>query len=236
MLVVLEGTQAHAVDVDHWGLNAEGRNEDDALEMLASVAHDRFEAFHRAHGAMCASPGDVEVVERTSDIGEGTFAFDRLPATAEERERTIELHGWARADLVTMIAGATEAELDWDAPERTLPYGWWRTARGMAWHCLITETRYYLGRLGVEPPEPFATLQDPFLFPATSRLLELCEVAADHVRRSVLSIAADLDVSADEERWTTRKALRRLAAHEREENDVTRWLLARARLEVRAHS
>lgn len=230
--VVLDGSTATVVDVEHWSLSASGPDPSAALESLHSRAHERFAAFHRLHGSDCGPVDDIDVIERhETGVEEWTFASDEAPATEEVRHRTLQLHRWAREDLIAMVVGATEEELDWDDQDRTLPsWAWWRTARGLAWHCAITETRYYLDRLGVAPPPEFASLTTPFPIPHTRRLLDLLSLSAEHVQREVGTIAPDIAVEVNGERWTTRKALRRLAGHEREENDVTQWLLVRARM------
>lgn len=228
----LGGGAAVALDVEHWGLDAEGKDEHDALTVLTSVAHERFARFLGSHGTSCPPANQVTIVARQSALpDEGAFDFERQPATPMERARTLELHGWARADLLEMLHDASDEQLDWADPERELPdWAWWDTPRKMAWHCAITESRYYLGRLGVAAPQPFAALTSPFPVPRTTELMELLAISQEHVRRWIERLPDDLVVQKHDEVWTTRKVLRRLAAHERGENHVTASLLAKARL------
>lgn len=104
----------------------------------------------------------------------------------------------------------------------------------MIWHIAITETRYYLARLGVESPEPFRSLRRPLPAPPTAELLGALERSAGHVRRTLPTLPRDLFREADGEQWTTTKVLRRLAWHERSELDVVRTLLTGARERLRA--
>lgn len=228
----LVGAAAAALDVEHWGLDAEGSDEDEALGQLVSVAHERFAAFVASHGNACPAIGEVTVVARQAALAdEGAFDFERHPAAPEERARTLELHGWARADLVEMLRAACDQHLDWVDPDRALPdWAWWDSARKMAWHCAITETRYYLGRLGIPAPRPFAEFPAPFPVPSTVVLIELLSISQEHVKRWIDRLPDDLIVEAGGEVWTTRKVLRRLASHEQGENHVTASLLAKARL------
>ena len=225
------GVEAAALDIEHWGLDAYGRDETDALEQLTSVAHSRFTAFLEAHGDSCRASDEVTVVSHQTHLNEeGAYDFERESARVDERARTLELHGWARADLLKMLRDAAEEELDWADPDRELPsWAWWDTPRKMAWHCAITETRYYLGRLGIAPPDPFAALTRPLPAPSTSDLLELLFISQEHVRLWVERLPDCLVVETEDEVWTTRKVLRRLAGHERDENHVTASLLAKAR-------
>jgi hypothetical protein len=125
----------------------------------------------------------------------------------------------AREELLALIEGCSEAELDWDDPDRQLR-GWarWRTLRQMAFHIADTESRYYLAALGVEPPER-------------------CEDVSEEPRRSgghVLDVLEHLErdraATSEDGCWTTRKVLRRRAWHERSELDAIRTLRDGARL------
>lgn len=230
MIVGLQGSSAAALEIEHWGLWADGTDERDALTRLVGEAHERFARFLAVHGATCAPAGDAIVAERQPSHDEDAFDFERLPATSAERERTLELYGWARADLLRLLEDATDDELDWVDPARCLPsWAWWHTARQMAWHCAITESCYYLGRVGVPRPEPFSELARPLPAPDTQTLLELLAVSSDHVHQWIECLEPDIEVVAADEVWTTRKVLRRLAGHERAENEVTADLLRSAR-------
>ncbi len=162
--------------------------------------------------------GDLELAERIQG-DELAFGADRRPAVDAEVSRTLQLLEWARADLLELLGSASEAELDWDDPEREMPaWATWRTARLMAWHIADTESRYYVASLGLEAP------------PRSRDLLEELDRSARHVRESLALLPRDLLVEQGSEVWTTRKLLRRLAWHERGEVDAMRSLLVRARV------
>lgn len=231
VIVGLDGASAVAFDLDHWGLWADGADEDAAVNELVSSAHEKFAAFVAAHGSNCGPVGEMTVLERQPAADEGAFSFERKPATDAERERTHELYRWARADLVTLVGEASDAELDWIDPTRRLAdWAWWHSARQMAWHCAITESCYYLGRVGVTRPMAFADLSTPLPAPDTATLLELLAISQQHVETWIERLRPDVEVVANGEVWTTRKVLRRLAGHERAENGVTAELLRNARL------
>lgn len=229
MLVVVAGSSASAVDLDHWGMWADGVSEDESLRTLSQDAHDRFASFLAAHGAVCSPADDWTVLERCPEDDEGVFEVERQPATDADRERTLQLYRWARRDLVRLIDEATDDELDWVDVKRRLPdWAWWHSARQMAWHCAITESCYYLGRLGVPRPAPFAALASPNPAPSTAALLDALGESQAHVETWIAELPPDVTVETDGEVWTTRKSLRRIAGHERAENDVTAELLRRA--------
>ena len=212
-----DATQAWSLELAHWGLCGQGTDEKEALESFRSRAWEAYRAFLVRHGEDCPSVIDVEVAERIHG-DELAFQADRRSASDAEVSRTVQLLDWARADLLELLGSATEAELDWDDPEREMPaWASWRTARLMAWHIADTETRYYLASLGLEAP------------PRSRDVLEELERSADHVRESLASLPGDLVVERGREVWTSRKVLRRLAWHERGEVDAMRSLLGRAR-------
>ncbi|HUF33934.1 MAG TPA: DinB family protein [Acidimicrobiales bacterium] len=230
MIVGIAGSSVAVFDLEHWGLFADGADETSALAALEH-AHESFARFLSQHGASCGPFQEVEVAERQPPTDEGAFDFERAPATAAERQRTLELYRWAREDLVRLLETATDTELDWVDDSRRLPdWAWWHTARQMAWHCAITESCYYLASVGVSRPPPFAELTTPLPAPSTATLLDLLAVSQAHVERSIEHLPSDLVVVTNDEVWTTRKVLRRLAGHERAENDVTAALLHNARL------
>lgn len=229
MIVGVAGSYVAAFDLEHWGLWADGLDENDSLVALER-AHENFVRFVEAHGAACAPIGEVVVVERRRPVDEGAFDFERESATSAERERTLTLYRWARHDLVQILAQASDAELDWVDPSRELPpWAWWRSSRQMAWHCAISESCYYLDRVGIPRPDAFAELTSPLPAPPTGQLLDLLAISRAHVEAWIEGMPSDLAIVHGSEVWTTRKVLRRLAGHERAENDVTRELLAKAR-------
>lgn len=193
-------TQAWVFYLDYWGTCGQGDDEPAALADLA----------RRTRVA------SLRVVERV--VGdELAFERDRMPATRAERARTQEILDACRAETIELIRSATDAELDYDDPERVLPaWATWRTSRQLARHITDTETRYYLASLGVEPPPR-----------APDLLVELVR-SAEHVRGTLPTLPPDLLVDEGGQVWTTTKVLRRLAWHEAGELVVIRRLLAQA--------
>ncbi|HYV01304.1 MAG TPA: DinB family protein [Actinomycetota bacterium] len=208
--------QAWTFDLPHWGLCGQGVDEESSLSALRGAALRALASFLTAHGEDCPPLGRLRVVERVTG-DELAFARDHRPATDRELERTLQLLAWARSDLIELLDGSTENELDWDDPARVLPsWATWRTPRAMAWHIADTDSRYYLASLGVDPP------------PREPDLREEMERSAQHVRRVLPSLRRDLRVERRGQVWTTTKVLRRLAWHARVEVDVVRDLLAKA--------
>lgn len=213
--------QAWVFEVPHWGLCGQGLNEQEALAALEGPTLGALCAFLERHGEQCHRIEAVRVVERVHG-DEQAFERDRRGATDGELERTLQILEWARSDLLNLLAGATDRELDWDDPERIMPsWASWRTLRQMAWHIADTESRYYLHALGVPPP------------PRASDLVEELERSALHVRRMLPTLDRHFVVENGGEVWTTTKVLRRLAWHERGEIDAMRALFARARRALR---
>lgn len=221
-----------AFDLSHWGLQSGGRDEEHAITNLKTRAMVHFCNFLERHGEECVPIGEVIVLERKrTDVDEEALELEREPATAEELTRTLQLLDWVRDDLLETLGSAREEELDWDDPERD-PGGdlWWRTPRQIAWHIAVCESRYYLSRLGVEPPEPFRSMTQALPAPSTSDLLDFLSRSATHVRKVLPSLPTDLcREHTDGQVWTTRKVLRRLAWHERIELVVMTRLLTKLR-------
>lgn len=212
-----DATVCWTFDLAHWGLCGQGTDEPSAFAHLTGPAHDSYRAFLERRGERCPEPPAGEVVERV--VGdEQAFERDREPATDAELERTLQIHAWAREDLLVLLDGATDAELDHDDPERAMPsWARWRTLRQMARHVADAESRYYLARLGIAPPDP------------EDELSAHLDRSAQHVRRVLPTLPRDLVREDGGEVWTTRKVLRRLAWHERGEVDAMRALLRRMR-------
>lgn len=217
-----DATLAWAHEAAWWGLCGQGTDVASALGDLRGRAARQYSAFLVRHGEDAGPLDAVEVAEQVHG-DEQAFALDREAATDAELERTMAILRWARADLGALLAACTDAELDWDDPERALPpWARWRTLRQMAWHIADAESRYYLAQVGVPPPERCGRLSD-----------ELSR-SHQHVLRTLPQLERDLMVtSRDEQVWTCRKVLRRLAWHERSELDAMRALRERARQALR---
>lgn len=131
--------QAHAsaawsFDLDHWGRCGQGGDEPSALLDL-----------QRTLGVQT----ELVVAERVTG-DEQAFDRDRLPCNDLERRATTMILRGVRPQTIGLIRSCSDAELDWDDPERVLPsYARWRTLRQMGWHVADTESRYYLPCLGL---------------------------------------------------------------------------------------
>lgn len=213
-----DAVQAWTFDIRTWGLCGQGVSVEEAIEDLTTSGWDAMRAFLDRHETPGPSPPeDVHVAERIHG-DEQAFRRDLRAATDAELERTLQIHGWARADLIHFVHSTTEDELDWQDPERQLPdWATWQTLRDMTWHILDCESRYYLPRLGVEPLRRSADLATEL------------DRSARQVRRTLPRLARDVCTRFGGEVWTTTKVLRRLAWHERSELDAMRYLRAKAR-------
>jgi hypothetical protein len=215
-----DATVAWVHDVRWWGLCGQGTDERTALADLTGPALAAYDRFLDRHGLPGPPLPAVEVVERRHG-DELTFDRDERPATDDELDRTVAVLRAARRAVLSLVGEASEAELDWEDPERELPaWAGWRTLRGMAWHLADTESRYYLVAVGVEPAARAANLDD-----------ELAR-SHEHVIGALADLPRDLVVEVGEERWSTRKVLRRLAWHERAELAVMERLHRRARIHL----
>jgi hypothetical protein len=216
-----DATLAWVHDPRWWGLCGQGTDERTALTDLAGRASGAYQAFLARHDLATPPLGALDVVERIRG-DEQAFDRDHAAATDLELQRTSTILGAARRELHALLERCSDDELDWDDPERQLPtWAHWRTLRQMAFHVADTESRYYLAVLGIEPPER-----------ATDVQVELRR-SHRHVLANLPSLARDRAVTVGDERWTTRKVLRRLAWHERSELDAMRRLETRARTSCR---
>lgn len=195
---------AWTFDLRFWGLAGQGYDDRSALaalEVATGEPVDTFTVAERIHG-------DERIFER-----------DRRPATPAEFAITGCLLAAARAETIRLVSSASEAELDWDDPDRRLPaWARWRTPRQLAWHIADVESRYYLAALGVPPPPRAGDLPTEL---ATSHA---------HVLAALGRLPPDrTGAPGGRTEWTTGKVLRRLAWHEPGELVVLHRLLARAR-------
>jgi hypothetical protein len=212
-----DATLAWVYDHRWWGLCGQGTDEASALEDLTARAYPSYASFLERYGELARPLESFEVVERMHG-DERAFLRDHQPATDADLDRTVVLLDRARDELLALIEGCTEEELDWDDPERQLPsWARWRTLRQMARHIADTESRYYLAALGVAPPGRCEDLQEEL------------RRSRQHVHRTLPQLERDRVVTTGQECWTTRKVLRRLAWHERSELDAMIELWEKAR-------
>lgn len=193
---------AWAFDLEFWGRCGQG--DDEALALLD---------LRRILGR----DAQLAVAERVHG-DEQAFNRDRVPCTQDERQATLSILAAIRPQTIALVDACSDAELDWDDPERVLPsYAGWRTLRQMAWHVADTESRYYLPSLGLGYRE------------RAPELIDELRLSGDHTRKLVETMPSDLVTEGEHGVWTTVKVLRRLAWHERSELTVMQAMLLKAR-------
>lgn len=220
-----EPFEASVLDLSHWGHAATGRDKRQAVAGLRGREYDDFKSFLERHRSACAPLADVRIVGR-----DDYESWCRAPATMDERRCTLQFFQWSRDELVELIAAATDAELDFDDPDRVLPAdAWWRTPRQMAYHIAITASRYYLTMLGVDPPEGWA--RSGLVWKEWPDVLDAVQQSTRQVLETVPDIPLDLVVTNSEwDIFSARRCLWQLASHERRETNVVRQLLEKARV------
>jgi hypothetical protein len=206
------GCEAWALDV--LGFATWARSSEEVLAKLAGklAEHARWCA---RHGLPPPAPADgIEVVARATG-NEILFAPDREPAAPGEIEHATRLLAASRRDLLATLEDAPDALLDWDPPYRRFA-SWadWRTIRATLAHVANGETHYYTRAIGFTCASPPATPHDDwrtYLPRSRAEAVAFLHGVASSTDRARV---ATLDLGAGEERWSVRKALRRLVRHE----------------------
>ena len=149
----------------------------------------------------------------------GLFGPDRLPAAPDQIATVVRRLGYARRDLLELVAELPAEALDWAPPggKRSIRKNLHHVRNAQGWYL----TRV-LGWAGTEqllpepwPEETFESLRWT-LKRCTAALLDLPEAYRTGIYR-----AAEPD-----EDWTARKMLRRFVEHEREHVEVVRRTIA----------
>lgn len=201
--------------LDFPGCFAYGAEGPDAVISLprALVEYESWVEKHAGPGALVLGDFDLRVVDTWQvytindqyDAAEGGYAVnawfrqDWKPLDADEIERGLTLLDWSRADLLDIVAGLSDAQLDRSyAAER------W-SIRGILKHVGSAEW-WYLDRLGLAGIERGALPKD-----AVERLASLHE----RIRQALPDLAGkELVLGKEGELWSPRKLLRRLLWHE----------------------
>jgi hypothetical protein len=205
-LAAEHASAAWVFDLDLWGRCGQGPDEGSALRDLQ----------HSLRGQV-----ELAIAERVHG-DERAFARDCVPCTEQERRSTLAVLSHVRPQTISLLRSCSDAELDWDDPDRLLPsFARWRTLRQMGWHIADTESRYYLPCLGLGSRDRAVTLNEEL------------RVSAEHVRQLVLTMPAEMRTEGEHGVWTTVKLLRRLAWHERGELVVMKKMLTNARSALR---
>lgn len=219
--LVSYGAEFHAWVLDLPGCIAGGRDAEAVAQKLP-LAIAEHAAWLQQHGERVDASTAWEVVERidagTQADGDGDFCFadDRRPLPREERETCIARLEFARADLLGLVAALPDVILDWAPPRSSVAsFDAWapetRSIRDIVGHVLSFEIFYR------------DSLQDG---PARGIFEAVADAAAE--RKTTLALLRSL---SDEQRarvyhpvrpgatapgrWTMRKAMRRMLAHER---------------------
>ena len=139
------------------------------------------------------------------------FRSDLLPLSAEEIQRALQIYNWQREEL---LAGVET--LPKDLLIRQFEGQRW-TIEGILEHIARVE-RWYFSRLGFEISLP-DDCSDP---------LQLLTLSAEGVRRSLPEIVEWNQIfEHQQEKWSTRKLIRRLLWHQRDHIDHIRDLALR---------
>ena len=196
-----------------------GRIPESALKKVRAAVVEWLE-WLRKHGERPRiKPDEVEVVEGEilrvtynpvqADKPEPLFWSEVLPVSGEEIERTIQLMGYSRSDLLKLVSDVEGEVLDWQPPEKP------RTIRNCLRHIGIGEW-WYITRLDIDLPEEFP--EDVFELLHSTRetalhnLQNLPEEKWSGVFQPTKHVAAEAAVC---NLWTARKMMRRFVDHER---------------------
>lgn len=162
----------------------------------------------------------VEDVDADAAEGvEGEFVFDddRRFLTDIEIERALRLMAFAREDLITTLEGLDDTILDWRPPDAAMGrIDPWKphalTIREVVEDLTSAESYYRTGlRDGPVADELGAAIAD--LASHRERTVEVLQALSDDERRRVY--APQRSWQTGSERWTARKVVRRIIAHER---------------------
>ena len=197
-----DAVQAWVFEPSCWGRCGQGDNEASAVEAL--------------NRQMETHTSTATIRERIHG-DELAFSRDLEPARSVERERTKAVLRAARRRTIEVLGSCTQQQLDWDDTDRVLPdWATWRTLRGLAWHIVDTEQRYYLARVGYGRQR------------GSDDLFEELDRSVDSTQSAIDELPSDLVVESGTEVWTTTKVLRRLAWHERAEVNAVEALALRS--------
>jgi len=197
----------------------------------------RFLGWLREHGEPGVTPVDAAAVKahvvevrQVPGLGRpggpvGLFGPDRQPATDKDIETAVRRFGYARRDLLEVVAGLEPEVLDWPPPSRLSveqagqavprPTAPSRTVRRHLEHLAESQARY-LSRL-LEPDAVRAALPEPWPKDTFSRLEWVADRAVGLVLELPRRLRSGVFRAPDSgEEWTARKLLRRLVEHERE--------------------
>ena len=202
--------------LDHLGLAAFGRTREEAVARAAEAIddHRRWCRVHRLPFGP-ASTGGVSVVEVTDDV-EAVFSRDVEPAADAEIVAGTVVLAATRADLLTVVGHLPDEVLDWDPPYRRFASSADnRTIRENLAHLANGETHHFLRAVGHRSPRPAAMpaaiWPDEFAERRREAMRFLQDLARSPDRARVTVIEGPTGAP---ERWSVRKAMRRMVRHE----------------------
>jgi hypothetical protein len=203
-----------ALAFEHLGFSTWAETDAELLVALPTkfAAYAAWRRDHRLPAPERVSGVEVAGHRNGSEI---LFPPDLEPATPEEIDLAIELLSASRADLLADLEAAPGGAFDWDPPYRRFaPWADWRTVRAVLAHIANGETHYYTRNIGHQPSGPPAPPSaDWRSFLARSRA-EAIGFLEGLKRSPDLRRVRTVDHGFGEERWSVRKALRRLVSHE----------------------
>lgn len=181
----------------------------------------------------------VTEIQEVSGFGQsgsavGFFGPDREAVSDRDVETAVRRFGYARRDLLEMVAGLPLEALDWQPPARLSvheaarpaprPATPKRTVRQNLEHICRAQAFYLSRLLGLEAVH--LALPEPWPNDTFARLKWVAERSVEALQglsRPLLSGRFRAPDPAEE--WTARKMLRRFVEHEREHVEVVRWAL-----------
>lgn len=205
---------------------------EEALRRLPEAARE-YHAWLRRHGEPGLSPDEpveFEIAGENAGFGPfdprnaaGLFPPDLAPASADQMERFIRLMGYARGDLLALVADLPDEVLDWQPDPQSL------TLRRLLRHVGNAEEWYVSRIVPAEslPPEWEHDEALPiFEFLAMERRTAIERLAGlTEAERSQLFHPQRWTDHPDEP-WTATKMFRRFLEHEREHTGQARAILA----------
>lgn len=168
-------------------------------------------------------PQQVEagLVQEVVDFGQsgaavGLFPWDLAPATADDIRTAVRRLGYARRDVLELVAGLPPQALDWQPPENR------RTIRQNLIHVRNAQGFYLTRVFGwdvaatvLPDPWPDESLSASLAW-VTTRMVNALVEMPEELR------SGTFQAEQPHETWTARKMLRRIVEHEREHLEVMR--------------
>ena len=137
---------------------------------------------------------------------EPLFWSEVLPVQRDDIERTVQLMGYSRKDLLDLLPNISDECLDWKPPGKP------RTIRNCLKHIAYVEP-WYINRLNIEVPEDYPDDVIELLNYTRNIVIECLKKFPKRKMRGIFQPKKNRNPVCD--LWTARKVLRRLVDHER---------------------